>query len=174
MQSVASSPDASPTGDALRRRLAEIGVPLFEPTPTGSTRSAVGPLLVALLRSGDPRLLASIPCALAATANSPVGVPSDLSGSEQDRLGLLHYAARCLATSRSPDLTQLFGKPLELPPSTAEPAGLPDPAESFGKRGLAAASERDPQLVGDAIRLFDQWLRIQRLERRTREPARTR
>lgn len=159
--------------ERLRERLAEIGVPLFRPSLVGAPPlgDAEGPaLIVDLLRSGDARLVASIPCVLAL---HPAAVPpcSTLAESEKVRLGSLHYVARGLIASRSPDLSQVLGRAPKLAPCDAEPRGLPDPNEDSGETALAAARDRDAPSAGDAIDLFDKWLRIRRLERRSREPA---
>jgi hypothetical protein len=167
---------------ALRARLAELGVPLFE-------RSAVGPplrsgeyarLVTELLRSGDVRLRLAIPCLLAAndaSAAAAVGTSAaGLSRAERTDLGLLYRLARCLVISRAPLLAYRLGRRPRLPPLPVEPAGVPDPDELRGEKGLRFASEwyrerRLPDLPGGAERQFDTWLDLVRTGSRRSESA---
>jgi hypothetical protein len=162
--------------DALRRRLADIGVPLFD-TPRARDEPDCSALIGELLLSADPRLVASIPCVFTARPQTSVCLDRAAAAfgpDDRSRAGLLHHVARCLVVSREPDLARLFGRAPSLDAATIEPRDLPPPSDSFGRAGLAAAADREPRLVGDAVRLFDQWLRILQLEQRTREFARTR
>jgi hypothetical protein len=158
----------------LRKRLARLGVPLFEPTAPIPDDSDPAGVLVALLRSGDPRLVASIPCLIVIgerTGGAAERASRRLDPGERERFGLLHYVARCLAASRAPDLRDL-GVARVITPIDSEPGELPDVTDQFGERGLARADDRDRGLVGDAVDLFDTCLRALRLERGPRAPAR--
>lgn len=159
----------------LRSRLARLGVPLFEPTAPGPDDFDRTDVVVALLRSGDPRLVASIPCLVVIgglTGGAAERASRLLDPGERDRFGLLHYVARCLAASRAPDLARDLGVARAIAPIAAEPRDLPDATDQFGERGLARAADRDRGLVGDAVDLFDTCLRALRLERGSHEPAR--
>ena len=103
----------------------------------------------------------------------PVG-PSSLDPAEYARL-LVHLAraARCLVVSRRPDLDHVLERSPKLPPLPQEPSDLPGPEALLGEFGLAVASDRaretgGPDLVGDAVSLFDTWLRVRATEH---EPA---
>lgn len=169
--------------DALCRRLAEVGVPLFEPTATGPVLGGdeYARLIVDLFRSGEPRIRFAIPCLLAAhdgdAASEATGhAAARLSSQDTDDLGLLYRLARCLVASRAPYLSFLFGRRPALPPLPIEPADVPDPSESFGERGLWFVSEtcRErlvPDLAGGVAREFDTWLDLVRTATRRRESA---
>ena len=168
--------------DALRARLAELGVPLFR-------RRAAGPplaqdeyveLIGALFRSGDVRLRLAIPCLLAANDTSAAEVvrtaAAALPKAGSVDLGLLYRLARCLVVSRAPLLAYRLGRSPALPPLPIEPAEVPDPAELRGEKGLRVASElfRErglPDLPGGAERQFDTWLDLVGNGSRRRESA---
>jgi hypothetical protein len=169
--------------EELRSRLALHGVPLFEPTPAEGPVAA-GPLDLAalvgdLVTSGDPRLVASIPCLLvAAEPERAWKALEDAARARPEacaRLGRLHRLARALAVSRGPDLERLLGKRPALPASDLEPADLPDPSESFGERTLWRASERarargEPDEAAAVVKTFDTWLRLRGDERSRGRP----
>lgn len=169
-----SAREAEAANAYLRTKLARLGVPLFEATAAGTDDSDRGDVLVALLRSRDPRLVASIPCLVVTgdrTSGAAERASRRLDPGERERFGLLHYVARCLAASRAPDLLDL-GVARPITPIDCEPRDLPAVTDQFGERGLARAADRDPGLVGDAVDLFDTCVRALRLERGSREPAR--
>jgi hypothetical protein len=170
--------------DALRSRLADVGVTLFEPPRTSTsvpTEDEYAALLVDLLRSGDVRLELAVPCLLAmhdgaAAARAVARAASALAQPERATLGLLYRLARYLVASRGMTFAFVFGRTPYLDPLPLEPADLPDPSELFGEKGLSVASESfrdrgEPDFAGGAQREFDTWLGIARAERRRREPA---
>lgn len=163
---------------ALRSRLAQLGVGLFEPA---APRAAAAPdaesyahLVAALAASGDPRLRASLPCLFAlhdeGAASAATDAASRLAPDARERLGLAWRIARALVVSRAPDLRHLFGRDRRLPPLPFEPDDLPDPGDDHGERCLWMAHRRhedDPagDPVGDLEDLFDAWLRLAECER---------
>jgi hypothetical protein len=180
---VALNVDQEARLDAMCRRLAEVGVPLFEPSAVGRALHGdeYAHLIVELFRAGEPRLRLAIPCLLAAHDGEPAAratahAAAALSAEEADGLGLLYRLARCLVASRAPYLAFLFGRRPTLPPLPIEPVDVPDPSESHGERGLWFVSEtcRErlvPDLAGGAARHFDTWLDLVRAETRRRESA---
>jgi len=165
------------------RRLAEVGVPLFEPTSVGPELGAdeYARLIVGLFRSGEPRLRLAILCLLASqdgerAATAVAHAAATLSAGEADELGLLYRLARSLLVSRAPYLAFLFGRRPTLPPSPLEPIDVPDPNDSHGERTLWFVAEtcRErliPDLAGGAAHQFDTWLDLVRTETRRRESA---
>jgi hypothetical protein len=167
----------------MRRRLAELGVPLFETISDGPPldEDEYARLIVALLRSGDARLRLAIPCLLAAhdgdvAARATGRAAAMLSAEEADDLGLLYRLARCLVTSRRPGLAFVAGRRPVLPPLPIEPTDVPGPEEAHGERGTWFVSEtcRErgvPDIAGGAAREFDTWLDLLRATTRRRESA---
>jgi len=169
--------------DAMCRRLAEIGVPLFQRTTLGPKLGddEYADLLVALSRSGEPRLRLAVPCVLAAhdgvvARRAVAHAAATMSAAEADELGLLYRLARCLIVSRGPYLVFLFGRRPTLPPLPIEPADVPDPADGRGESGLWFVAEtcRErllPDLAGGAAAEFDTWLDLVRAETKRLESA---
>lgn len=166
----------------LRRALAAAGVALFENAPRGRADPEDPPaadLLRELLRSGDPRLLAAVPCLLVASEEAAGAAPKAAEGldpRDRARLGLLHRLGRALAVSRGPDLRRLLGRTPRLEPLAVEPADLPDPSEDFGEACLWRAAEREeeagtPRISAGVVRTFDTWLGILAAEGTALEPA---
>ena len=174
------SSDTRPTGDALRRRLSEIGVPLFEPTPNvppvrGEAEWAQ--VVTDLLRSGDERLMAAIPCVLALADHSSARVAAQAAVAQPaatERLGFIHWLARCLVVTRGPDFQFLFGCRRSLPRLEFEPSGVPDPEERHGEIGVGAAQDLDERLTVAAEQTFDLWIRILWAQRSGRTEAASR
>ena len=163
-----------------RARLAALGVPLFDADlvgPSSLDPAEYARLLVHLARA-DARLQASIPCLLAAHDGPAAAAAvrealAHLGPAEAESLAVLYRAARCLIVSRRPDLDHVLGRSPKLPPLPQEPSDLPGPEALLGEFGLAVASDRaretgGPDLVGDAVSLFDTWLRVRATEH---EPA---
>ena len=169
--------------DALCRRLAEIGVPLFEPSASGPPLGdAEYPrLIVDLFRSGEPRLRFAIPCVLAthdgeSGARATALAAATLSSAELEELGLLYRLTRCLIASRGPYLAFLLGRRPRLPALPIEPVDVPNPDEAHGERGIWYVREtcRErlvPDLAGGVAREFDTWLDLVRVHTRRRESA---
>jgi hypothetical protein len=169
--------------DAMCRRLAEVGVPLFEPTASGPGLGTeeYEELIVGLFRSGEPRLRLAIPCLLAVqdgkrARDAVARASATMSAREADELGLLYRLARCLVVSRAPYLALNFGRRPSLPPLPIEPIDIPGPEELRGEKGLRFASEVClerglPDMPGGAERQFDTWLDIAWVERRRRVSA---
>lgn len=163
-----------------RARLAALGVGVFDAAPDGrpSLDAREYPAFLAgLVRSGDARLRAAIPCLLAVhdgagaaeAVRSAIGI---LSKDDAATLAFLYRIARCLVASRAPDLGFRELRP-SLPPIPEEPAEIPGPEEMSGEKGPWVASglahERGvPDLAGDAQSMFDLWLRLPAAEH---EPA---
>jgi hypothetical protein len=166
--------------DDLRARLAALGVGVFDAEPAGRTSLDVREypaFLVDLVRSGDARLKAAIPCVLAAhdgarAADAVRSAIRILPPDDAATLAFLYRIARCLAVSRGPDLRSRNLGP-DLRPIPEEPAEIPGPDEMLGEKGPWLASEfaREsgaPDLAGDAASMFDLWLRLPAVEH---EPA---
>jgi hypothetical protein len=174
---VPRTPDHEDRRDALRSKLADFGVTLFDgPRDEPSTPSAdeYAALIVDLLRSGDARLRLAVPCLLAAQDGAPAATATSraaatLTAAEGDELGLLYRLARCLVISRGPYLGFLFGRRPMLPALPIEPMHIPDPSELHGEKGIRFASESYcerglPDMAGGAERQFDTWLDLVRTQ----------
>lgn len=155
-----------------RARLAALGVGVFDSAPVGLPSLDAGeyPVLLAqLVRSGDARLKAAIPCLLALHdgvrgADAVRGALRNLPPRDATSLAFLYRIARCLVVSRGPDLGSR-GLRLDLPPIPEEPAEIPGPEEMLGEKRPWIASElaRErgaPDLAGDAASMFDLWVRL--------------
>lgn len=165
-------------GDALRARLAELGVGLFVTTAAAPVEVGSGELAAlfeALATSDDPRLRASLPALFVSQyATAPAAAEeaaARLDPVRRKRLGVVWRLARALAVSRGPDIRALFGADRHLPPLRFEAAELPDPGDECGERCLRAAREAhegdpDGNPVGDLEDLFDAWVRIVECDRR--------
>jgi hypothetical protein len=151
-----------------RRRLAALGVGLFDAEPEG------GPVLdareyrdlLAILVRSDARLKAAIPCLLARhdPAAAVSAAISRLPKEEARMLAFLYRIARCLVVSREPDLRARGLRP-RLKAIPEEPAEIPGPEEMLGEKGPWVASELarergEPDFAGDATSMFDLWLRL--------------
>jgi hypothetical protein len=154
---------------ALRRRLAALGIGLFEraQTVTRPTPTQYADLVEGLAASDDPRLVASTAClALLHDRDAPAAVETAgarLDPSARLRLGLVYRLARALAVSREPDIVHVLGRRRHPAPVSFEPADLPDPADDMGERCVSVARDahdRDAggNLVGDVEDLVDAWL----------------
>lgn len=160
----------------LRQALAELGVGLFRSAPSVRPPSAreFETLVAALVRSEDPRLVASLPCLFVLHAGvAEEGVrraAEQLDGAGRELLGLAWRLARAFAVQWEPDIVHLFGRAVRLPPLPIEPSELPEPEADDGERCPAVARElhdRDPggNVVIDFIDAFRTWLRQTELER---------
>ncbi len=165
----------------LRARLAALGVGVFDAAPEGPASPGdreYPDLLVRLIRSGDARLRAAIPCLLAVhdgprAAAAVRDAIARLGADDAATLAFLYRIARCLVASRAPDLGFRGLRP-DLPPIPDEPAEIPDPEVRSGERGLWVASElaRErgvPDVAGGAATMFNLWVR---LPAAAHEPAR--
>lgn len=175
--------------DRLRSRVEHAGVPIFRGHRAPDEHSVhhgakrgdgtraphldaqtLAALLRDLLASGDARLTAAVPSVLASAGDAAPAiriVADSLDAASRARLGLLHRVARALVVSRAPDLRQRFGAVPLLSPCADEPPDLPDPAADHGeallRELLDPASEACATwgpLAGDAVDLFDTWLRL--------------
>ena len=166
-----------PTGvTSPQQRLADLGVGLFHAAPRVRTPSIdeFAALTVELVASGDPRLVASLPCLfvlhddLAAAAARRAS--HALDGADLERLGLAWRLGRAFAIQWEPDVVHLLGRRRRLPALPFEPSALPEPEEDLGERCPAVAREvhaNDPagNPVIDLIDTFRTWLRQTAFER---------